>query len=267
MHGIGSLVWNTRSVLALIIAAVIAAAALLALSPPVAQGQTNDGPATVEECEEELAAGRAVLCARNSFSVKTTMADGTYHINWSEWADGHSNVERYTIQRLRFMYHNNFQLEVDGSAVNDWDYTSPDVTSCWPWGVERDRRWVVTRWAWSCKGISNVREDPSGTPTSIEQLDDDWTSTSWTGSLLAPGRKHDVPVRALRIPGSRTEAHPDNPQRATDRLTQQQVEDNTHDLLATEVEMHLYLITAHFEDGTTRSSHDLVNGAPFDDRQ
>ena len=261
MHGIGSLVWNPRLIPVLLIAAAIAAAALLALSPQAAQGQAIDSPATMEECEEELAAGRAVLCTRNSFSVKTTMADGTYHIN------GHSNVERYTIQRLRFLYRHNFQLEADGTAVNDWDYTAPDVTSCRPWGVERDSTWVVTRWAWSCQGITNVREDPSGAATSMEQLDSDWTSTSWTGSLQAPGRKHDVPVRALRIPGNKDEAHPDNPQSWTDRLTQQQVDDNTHDLLATEVEMHLYLIIAHFEDGSIRYSYDLVDGSPFEDRE
>ena len=267
MHLIGSLVWNTRSVPVLLIAALVAAAALFALSPQVAQGQANDSPATMEECREELAAGRAVLCTRNSFSVTTTMADGTYHINWREWANRQSNVERYTIQRLRFMYRHNFQLEADGTAVNDWEYTAPDVNSCRPWGVERDSTGVVTRWAWYCNGISNVREDPSGAPTSIERLDDDWMSTSWTGSLLAPGRKHDVQVQALSIPGSKAEAHPDNPQSATDRLTQQEVDDNTHNLLASEVEMHLYVITAHFGDGATRRSHGLITGSPFADRQ
>ncbi len=267
MQGIGSLLWNTRLVLVLLIAAVITAAAFLALSPPVALGQANDSPASMEECKEELAAGRAVSCARNSFSVVTTMADGTYHINWSQWANRQSNVDRYTVQRLRFMYRHNFQLEADGTAVNDWEYATPDVTSCRPWGVERDSMMVVTRWAWFCDGISNVRVDPSGAPTSIEQLDDDWTSTSWNGSLLAPGRKHNVQVEALRIPGSSTEAHPDNPQSATDRLTQQEVDDNTHDLLASEVEMHLYLITAHFDDGTARRSYQIITGGPFDDRQ
>ena len=64
MHLIGLLIWNTRSIPALLIAAVVAAAALFALSPQLAQGQANDSPATLEECKEELAAGRAVLCTR-----------------------------------------------------------------------------------------------------------------------------------------------------------------------------------------------------------
>ena len=267
MHRFGSLVWNNRTIPVLLIAAVIAAAALLALSPPVAKGQGNDGPATTEECREELKAGRAVVCARNSFAVTSTMADGTYHINWSEWAGEHSNVERYTVQRLRFMYRYNFQLEADGTAVNDWEYTEPDVSSCRPYGAERDNMGAVTRWAWSCPGITNVHEDPSGAATSIEQLDSNWTSTSWAGSLEAPGRKHDVPVRAMRIPGSQTEAHPDNPQSWTDRLTQQQVDDGTHDLLASDVEMHLYVITAHSADRVIRRSYQLVTGSPFDDRE
>ena len=267
MHGIGSLVSNTRLVLVLLVAAVIAAAAFAAQSPPVALGQANVSPATMEECREELAAGRAVVCSRNSFSVTTTMADGTYHINWSEWANRQGNVERYTIQRLRFMYRYNFQLEADGTAVNSWDYGAPDVNSCRPWGVERDSMMVVTRWGWFCSGITNVHVDPSGGSTSVERLDDDWTSSSWTGALLAPGPKHNAQVQALRIPGSKTEAHPDNPQSRTDRLTQQQVDDNTHNLLASEVEMHLYVITAHFDDGSTRRGHGLITGSPFADRQ
>ena len=267
MHGIGSLLWNTRWLLVLFIAAVMTTAAFLVLSTPVARGQAHDSPATMEECEEELSAGRAVLCARNALSVITTMADGTYHINWSTWANRQTNVERYTVQRLRFMYRYNFQLEADGTAVNHWEFTAPDVTSCRPYGAAWDSTWAVTRWGWSCQGISNVHVDPSGAPTSMERSDDNWMSTSWTGSLLAPGRKHNVQVQAFSIPGSQTEAHPDNPQSATDRLTQQYVDDNTHNLLASEVEMHLYVVTAHFDNGTTRRSYQLVTGSPFDDRE
>ncbi|MDE2939356.1 MAG: hypothetical protein OXR67_10640, partial [Chloroflexota bacterium] len=74
-------------------------------------------------------------------------------------------------------------------------------------------------------------------------------------------------VQAIRIPGSQTEAHPDNPQSATDRLTQQEVDDNTHNLLASDVEMHLYVITAHLGAGATRRGNGLITGSPFADRQ
>ena len=267
MSLIGSLGWNARIVPMAFVAAVMAAVALLALSQPVARGQTGDGPATMNECKEELAAGRAVHCAKNSFAVKTTLADGSYHINWSQWADRYSNIDRYSVQRLRFLYRYNFQLEADGTAVSDAGYTAPDVASCRPYAAETDNRGAAIRWAWSCSGISNVREDPSGAATSIELLDNSWTGTSWTGALVAPGRKHDVPVRALRVPGNQDEAHPDNPQSAADRLTQQQVDDGTDDLLATEVEMHLVLVTVHFDDGRSRRSYELITGSPFDDRQ
>ena len=267
MNLTGSLGRNARTVPLAFVAAVIAAVALLALSPPAARGQTVDGPATMQECREELSAGRAVLCARNSFAVKTTLADGSYHINWSKWADRYSNIDRYSVQRLRFMYRYNFQLEADGAAVNDWEYTAPDVASCRPQAAETDNMGRALRWFWSCGGISNVHEDPSGAATSIELLDDSWTSSSWAGSLEAPGRKHNVAVQAFRIPGSQTEAHADNPQSATDRLTQQQVDDGTVDLLASDVEMHLVLITVHFDDGRTRRSYELITGSPFDDRQ
>ena len=268
MHIINSHTWTTRTVPLALIAATITLVALMASSPSSAQGQAIDSPATISECKEEQSAGRAVACSRNSFAVTTVRPDGSYHINWSKWADRYSNVERYTVQRLRFMYRYNFELEADGTSVEVSDYTVPDVNSCWPWAVERNNG-VVTRWAWGCSGISNVHEDPSGQPTSIEQLagySDNSTDESLSDSLLAPGRKHDISVRALRIPGSRDVAHADNPQSFFDRLTQQQVDDGTHDLLASDVEMHLFYITAHFGDGSTRRGVALVNGGPFSDR-
>lgn len=298
--------FNYRIIALSIIAAIAMFIALLAMTPSLAQGASGSiakgmvmpstdtpgqskmswdfpptsrqsssrqvspgGPATMSECKEELAAGRAVRCARNSFAVTTVLADGGYHINWSEWAGRQNNVDRYTVQRLRFMYRYNFEREDDGTAVEQSDYTRPDVNSCSPYGVERDGNNEVTRWAWSCSGISNVHVDPDGAPTSVEQLEnyaDNFTSTSWSGSLQAPGRKHDVPVQALRIPGDKDAPHADNPQSASDRLTQQQVDDGTHDLLASELEMHLYLITVHFDDGSRRYRYNLVDGSPFDDR-
>ncbi len=260
---------NVRLVPLALIAATVAVVALFALSPTSTQGQANDSPATISECKEEQTAGRAVVCSRNSFTVTTVRPDGSYHIDWSEWADRHSNVDRYTVQRLRFMYRYNFELEGDGTPVEASDYAEPDVNSCRPLAVERNGM-EVTRWAWACNGISNVREDPSGQPTSVEHLaayDENSTSVSHSDSLLAPGRKHDVSVSALLIPGDKDAPHADNPQSISDRLTQQQVDDGTHDLLASDVEMHLYYITAHFEGGARRSGYALVDGGPFDDRE
>lgn len=226
------------------------------------QQMAPDIPATMKECREEKQAGRAVSCARNAFAVTTVLANGSYHIDWSGWAGRHTDVDYYTVQRLRFMYRYDFRLEGDGTPVMDTDYTIPDVSSCWP-------RPAAGRWAWTCNGISNVYEDPSGVPTSVEQLrdsGDSYTSEHWTGSLLAPGRKHDVPVRALRIPGDPDGPHADNPQSPSDRLTQQQVDDGSIDLTASDIEMHLYLITAHFENGSSQTSYKLVDGGAFADR-
>ena len=259
-----------------IIAATAAAFALFALSLTLAQGSpgvfqqvVHDSPATMKECKEQLAAGEAVLCKKNSFSVKTVRADGGYSIDWSKWASRHSNVDRYTIQRLRFLYRYNFQLEDTLNAVDAGDYAVPDVNSCVPRPAERNADMEVTRWAWQCKGVSQVNEDPFGVPTSIEQLQvfsDNWTTENWTGSLLAPGRKVDAPVQGLRIPGSKTQAHVDNPQGVADRLSQQYVDDSTHDLLATEVEMHVYIITVHFDGGRTERRYELIDGSSFADR-
>ena len=269
MHYMASVACRYRAIPLSLIAAAVMLVVLFSLTS-AAQGQAVDSPATKEECREEMVAGRAVACSSNRFSIQTVRPNGTYSIDWSEWAGQQDNVDRYTVQRLRFLYRYNFKLAADGTPVGDSSYTAPDVGSCRPWPAERDNSGTVTRWAWSCNGISNVRQDPFGAPTSVESLagfNGDSTATSWTGSLAAPGRKHDVPVRAMRVPGSWTEAHPDNPQGYGDRLTQQQVDDGTDDLLVSEVEMHLYLITVHFDDGMARRHYALVDGGPFDDRQ
>ena len=270
------LAWDRPTIALTIIAATAVAFALFTLSLSLAQGSPGvfqqvdyESPTTMEECRQQLDAGKAVLCKRNSFSVKTIRPDGGFSIDWSKWASRYGNVDRYSIQRYRFMYRYGFQLEDTRSPVNAADYTVPDVNSCVPRAAETNDAMEVTRWAWQCNGISQVYEDPFGEPTSIEQLQgfsDNWTTEHWTGSLLAPGRKADAPVKALRIPGSKTDAHVDNPQGATDRLAQQDVDDGTHDLLATEVEMHLYLITVHFDDGRTQRRYELVDGGPFADR-
>ena len=272
MRYMSLLAWRRRALALAVVAAVAAVAALSALAPPLAQGAPagvshQDSPATMGECKEEMAAGRALTCARNRFAVTTVRPNGEYQFNWSAWADGRDNIDRYSIQRLRFLYRYNFTR--DGNAVDEADYTVPDVNSCRPWGVERNPQGEVTRYAWFCNGLSNAKEDPSGEPTSVEQLedsDDSWTSGRLTGSLLAPGRKHNVPVQALLIPGNTEEPHPDNPQGWTDRLTPQQVSAGTTDLLASEVEMHLYLVYVHYDDGSVSRHYLLADGGPFDDR-
>ena len=145
-------------------------------------------------------------CKANSFSVKTIRPDGGYNIDWSRWASQHSNIDRHSIQRLRFMYLYNFEREDNGDAVEHSDYTVPDVNSCVPRGAETNSRGEVTRWAWTCNGIGQIEEDPFGVPTSIEQLEafeDNWTSENWTGSLLARGRKPIPLYRLSKSPAAR----------------------------------------------------------------
>ena len=207
------LAWDRPAIALTIIAATAVACALFALSLSPAQGSPgvfqqvdNESPATMEECRQQLNAGKAVLCKRSSFSIKTIRPDGGYSIDWSKWANRYGNVDRYTIQRFRFMYRYGFQLEDTRSPANAADYAVPDVNSCVPRAAEINDAMEVTRWAWQCTGISQVSEDPFGEPTSIEQLQvhgDNWTTEHWTGSLLAPGRKVNAPVKALRSQAAR----------------------------------------------------------------
>ena len=127
--------FNYRTIALSIIAAIAMLIALLALAPPLAQGASRDvadgmvmsssnipgqskvswdvpptsrqsssrqvspgGPTTMSECKEELAAGRAVRCARNSFAVTAVLPDGGYHINWSEWAAKPESTEEMRVE-------------------------------------------------------------------------------------------------------------------------------------------------------------------------
>ena len=51
------------------------------------------------------------------------------------------------------------------------------------------------------------------------------------GHFIRADRLSALPAQALRVHGNMDGAHADNPQSAADRLTRQQVDDGTHDLL------------------------------------
>lgn len=201
-------------------------------------------PATMDECSEGLSAGHFVLCAGNDFAFHAVEPDGTYHINWNEWASERSNVSHYTIRRLQFMYRLDF--EQDGSPVEDHGFTLPGADSCRP-------SYYNDEWFWSCQGINQVREDPDGNPTSVTQLESNYQDTSYSDSLSAPGRKRGVEIEALVIPARL-------PTGPADRLTAAELGDTVF-LTVTEVEMHLYLITVHFDDNSSESHYELVDGA------
>ena len=216
---------------------------LLDQEPVIAQQQVA-APATMDECKQGLVAGHFVFCAGNDFSFHAVEPDGSYYINWSEWATRQSNVSHYSIQRLQFMYRLDF--EQDGNPVDPTDFAPLGADSCRP-------SYYNEAWFWSCKGISNVREDPDGNPTSVTQLESNYQGTSYSGRLSAPGRKRNVEIEVLVIPARL-------PTGLADRLTEEELGDTVF-LTVTEVEMHLYLNTVHFDDDSTESHYDLVDGA------
>ena len=72
-------------------------------------------------------------------------------------------------------------------------------------------------------GAYNVR-DLGGYPTVDGR-------TTRRGHFIRADRLSALPAQALRVHGNMDGAHADNPQSAADRLTRQQVDDGTHDLL------------------------------------
>ncbi len=229
--------------------------------PETAQQTQASVPTTMAECKQQMIDGFALKCSANRFSVKTMRHDGTYHFDWSVWASQHDNIDRYTIQRQRFVYRLNFTRLDDGTAFDPGgEYAEAVPNSC----VAASAGIVdgVSMFRWQCDSLSTAYWTPEGAPTTTEEIieyEHMQTIPRHSDRLTYPGRFNDIPVEALRIP---TRA----PQSLNDQLTQPELEDTIY-LLASEFEMHLYLITVHFDDGSTESHYALAEGASgFPDR-
>ena len=229
--------------------------------PETAQQTEVSVPTTMAECKQQMIDGLALNCSANRFTVKTMRHDGTYHFDWSVWASNHSNIDRYTIQRQRFVYRLTFTRQDDGTAFDPGDeYAEAVPNSC----VAASAGIVdgVSMFRWNCAPLNTQYVTPDGALTSTEDIieyEHNRTTPRHTDRLSNPGRLNDVPVEALRIPTGA-------PQSLYDQLTQQELND-TIPLLASEFEMNLYLITVHFDDGSTESQYALAEGANgFPDR-
>ena len=229
--------------------------------PETAQQTEVSVPTTMAECKQQMIDGLALNCSANRFTVKTMRHDGTYHFDWSVWASEHSNIDRYTIQRQRFVYRLNFTRQDDGTAFDPGDeYAEAVPNSC----VAASAGIVdgVSMFRWNCDPLNTEYVTPDGALTSTEDIieyEHNRTTPRHTDRLSNPGRLNHVPVEALRIP---TRA----PQSLYAQLTQQELNDTIY-LLASEFEMNLYPITVHFDDGSTESQYALAECASgFPDR-
>ncbi|MCY4575039.1 MAG: fibronectin type III domain-containing protein [Chloroflexi bacterium] len=215
-------------------------------------------PTTSDECGQQIADGTATNCASNEFGVTTMRDGGVYHIDWTVWHDSNEDrVDYYTIQRLIFTYNFNVRHALDDSpadtnATPGVSFVRPDT--CVPAGVG-DSMGSLSHFVWRCDGLSNVRQDIDGNVTAPETLIDssfDWKTSYFTGSIQRPGTHYDTPLTGMRIPVRQ-------PADRNDRLTAAEAAD-TVELEADAVEMRLYLITAHFNDGSSSSDYKLVHG-------
>ncbi len=215
-------------------------------------------PTTSDECGQQVADGTAVSCATNSFGVTTMRDGGVYNIDWTVWHNRNADrLDHYTIQRLIFTYNFNIRHALDDTPADT--NGTPGVSlvrpdTCVPVAVA-DSLGSLSHFEWSCDGLSNIRQDIDGHPTAPETLVDsglDSDTPYLSGAIQSPGFHRDTPLSGMRIPARQ-------PADRNDRPTATEAAD-TVDLEADAVEMRLYLITAHFNDGTSYSRHMLVHG-------
>ncbi len=215
-------------------------------------------PTTSDECGQQLVDGTATSCAANSFGVITVRTGGVYHIDWTAWHNSNADrVDFYTIQRLVFTYNFRVRHALDDTPA-DTDHT-PGVSlvrpgTCVPSAVANSDG-SLSHFEWRCDGFVNVREDIDGNVTEPETLVDadlNWQTPYLSGTIARPGVHYDTPLTGMRIPARQ-------PADRNDRPTAAEAAD-TVDLEADAVEMHLYLISAYFNDGTSYSRHMLVHG-------
>lgn len=229
-----------------------------AIAPRQQQQVQPSIPTTSDECSQQVADGTAVSCAANSFGVTTMRTGGVYNIDWTVWHNSNADrLDHYTIQRLVFTYNFNIRHALDDTPADT--NGTPGVSlvlpdTCVPVAVA-DSLGSLSHFEWSCDGLTNVRQDIDGNPTAPEILidsDQNWQTSYFTGTIQKPGFHRDTPLTGMRIPARQ-------PADRDDRPTAAEAAD-TVDLEADAIEMRLYVITAHFNDGTSYSRHKLVHG-------
>ncbi|MYD36911.1 MAG: fibronectin type III domain-containing protein [Dehalococcoidia bacterium] len=215
-------------------------------------------PTTSDECGDQVADGTATSCAANSFGITTMRDGGVYHMDWTEWHNRNADrLEHYTIQRLIFTYNFNIRHALDNTPADIGG--TPGVSlvlpdTCVPVAVA-DSLGSLSHFEWSCDGLSNIRQDIDGNVTAPETLVDsalNWQTPYLSGTIARPGFHRDTPLTGMRIPARQPTDRDDQPTAAEAA--------DTVELEADAVEMRLYLITAHFNDGTSYSRHMLVHG-------
>ena len=213
-------------------------------------------PTTMEECRQQMVDGIARRCMANSFSVDTIRPNEQYHIDWTEWHNANiDRIDHYTVERLRFLYNFDIRHGTEGtladiSATPGVSYVEPG--SCSPTSVANPDG-SLSHYRWLCDGLANVNKDLSGNVTAPEIVIDHiqgWDTPLFTGALPSQGRVYDAPLVGMRIPARAPQSQDDKPTQAES--------DDTVEFKARQVVMHMYIITAHFTDGSSKSHRSLI---------
>lgn len=194
----------------------------------------GDGPVDSSlNCEGD-GIREVVACYGSRFSTTMMYSDGTYEIDWTEWDGENSDVEGYTVMRLRLL-HRTFVGDVgqDEDLLNQTHFKPGSCVPGRPWRDEPGD------YVWRCRGVANAFETPSGSPTSLEILVENSVATSYSGSLDMRGqRTKDIDVIQLPVPAPTSWGSVPN-----EVVVQQAV---------IETEIHLIYIAVNFTDDSNR---------------
>ena len=145
------------------------------VTPPPTNPQQNEEPTLAQQCRDDYAAGRLASCSATRFAVVRVEHDGSYNIDWSEWASDNSDVTGYTITKQKFIYK---MYKDDNGSVSGETLAN----------VYDDCQFVDNGWTCDGPARTNLFEDWDGNPTQPVELATNADITEWSSSLDAAGR-------------------------------------------------------------------------------
>ena len=125
-------------------------------------------------CSSDLSAFRVSHCGTGDFADYRVELDGSYTIDWSDWASDHQGVNAYSISLEQFM-HRTYHRRNGGASISRLDNKYETCES--------------SDGVWSCQDpVGHVQHvDSSGEPTVTRTLSTNLKRTQWSSALETLG--------------------------------------------------------------------------------